>query len=127
MARRAIFWRGLVEDHLLGSNDFGQLVALRAADVLMRPTKGKLSSLFVVEQGGLPLHAGVALRAAGDIRLGELLPVDILMAVLALSRRNLEIHVEQLGFKVRRLVAIDAGCRAMGPEQWELGFRVVEA
>jgi len=53
--------------------------------------------------------------------------VDVFVAVLALRRRGLEVDIHQLGFKVWRLVAIDAGRSAMRAEQNELRLGMIEA
>lgn len=92
----------------------------------MRPAQRERSPLLVIEQRRLPLHAVVALGAAGDVRLRELLAVDVLVAVLALSRSSLEIDVNQAGLKVGWLVAIATGRRTMRSQQRELRFRVIE-
>ena len=66
-------------------------------------------------------------RASRSIASSELLPVDVFVAVLALRRRGLEVDIHQLGFKVWRLVAIDAGRSAMRAEQNELRLGMIEA
>lgn len=66
-------------------------------------------------------------RATRNIPCGELLRVDVFMAILALRGRGLEVHVDQLGFNVRRLVAIDASRSAMRAEQGKLRLGMVEA
>ena len=127
MACRAVLRCGLVEEHGFGGNNSGQLVAPRAAHVLVRPAQRKFGPLLVVKQGRLPRHAGVALRAARDIPFGELLSVDVLVAVLALRRRGLEVHIHQLSFKIGGLVAINASRSAVRAEQRKLCLRMVEA
>ena len=126
MAGRALLGCRFVEKDGFGLHHLRQLVTLAAAYVLVCAAQRK-RSLLVVEKRRFPLHAVVAFRAARDLPLGELLSVDVLVAILALGRRHLEIHVHQLGFKVRRLVAIDASRRTMGAKQWKLGLGVVEA
>ena len=127
MAGSAVLRRGLVDEHRLGSDHFGQLVAFGAAHVLVRAAQGKRRSLFMVKEGRLPLHAGVALSAARDVIFSKLLSVDVLVAVLALAGRRLEVHVHQFGFKIGRLMAIDARGRTVRAEQGELCLGVVEA
>ena len=127
MAGSAVLRRGLVDEHRLGSDHFGQLVAFGAAHVLVRAAQRKRRSLFMVKEGRLPLHAGVALGAARDVIFNELLSVDVLVAVLALAGRGPEVHVHQFGFKVRRLMAVDARGRTVRPEQSKLRLGVVEA
>ena len=57
----------------------------------------------------------------------ELLPVNVFVAIFTLYGRGLEVDVDQLRFKIGRLVAIDAGRRAMRSEQRELRLRMIEA
>lgn len=126
MAGHAILRRGLVEQDCLGGNDFGQFVTVGAFDVLMGAAQCESCPLVVIEQGGLPLHAVVAVGAGGSVPFGELLSVDVLMAVLAQGGGCLEIHVDQIGFEVRRLMAVDASRRPMCPEEGKLGLGMVE-
>ena len=81
----------------------------------------------MVEGRGFPLIAVMATDAISFPVLGELLAMDIFVALLALGRRRLEVHVGQLGFQVGRLVAVGTGRRAMRPYQRECGFGVIEA
>lgn len=122
MAGSAIFRGRLVENNRFRGDDPRQLVALCAAHVLMSPAQGKLRPLLVVKERRLPLHAVVALGAACDVRMGELFPMNVFMAVLALGRRGFEVHVDQLGFKARRLMAIDAGRRTVCPSSGNFVF-----
>ncbi len=115
MTGRAIPRGWLVEQNRLGADNSRQLVALRAAHILMRTSQRKLRSLVMIEERRLPFHAVVTLRATGHIRFRELLSVDVLMAVLALCRRSFEIHIKKIGFQVGRLVAVHARRRAMRP------------
>ena len=126
MAGRALLGCRFVEKDRFGGHHLGGFVTFAAANVLVCAAQRKCG-LLVVEKRWFPLHAVVAFRAARDLPLGELPSVDVFVAILALGRRHLEIHVHQLGFKVRRLVAIDASRRTMGAKQWKLGLRVVEA
>src|SRR5438045_1879913 len=57
----AVFRRGLVEQNGFSVDDFGQLMALWAADILMRPAQRESGPLLVIEQRRLPLHAVVTL------------------------------------------------------------------
>ena len=82
MARHAIFGRWLVEKHFLGSHFLEQLVTLGALNVLVCPAQRESSPLFVVEQGRFPFHAVVAIGTGRSFPLGELLSMDVLMAVL---------------------------------------------
>ena len=127
MAGGAVLGCRLIEEYSLGGHCLRQFVAVGAAHILMGTPQRELGPLVVVERRRFPLAAVVALGAVGDVCLRKLLAMDVLMAILALSRSSLEIHVEQPGFKVRRLVAIDAGSRAMRPEQREFRLGVVKA
>lgn len=127
MARRTILCCGLVEEDGLCADHLGELVALRTADILVRPAQRERSPLLVIEQRRLPFHAVVAVGAAGDVRLRELLPVNVLVAILALSRSSLEIDVDEVSLQVGRLVAIAAGRRTMRSQQRKLRFRVIES
>ena len=93
----------------------------------MRPAQRKFGSLLVIKKRGLPSHAVMAFRAARCLTLSELPPVDVLVAILAVGRRGLEVHVHQLGFKIGRLVAINASCSTMRTQQRKLCLGVVEA
>ena len=127
MAGRTIFRSRLVKQHCLRVDDARQLVTLSAPHALVCPAQGERRPGLVVKQRWLPLGAVVALGASCHVSLGKLLSVNILVAVLALHGRSLEIDVEHLGFKVGRLVTIDAGGRAMGTKERELGLRVIES
>jgi len=69
----------------------------------------------------------MAINTAGIPILSELLAVNVLVAILALSRSGLEINVGQLGFQVRWLVTIRASGSSMRAEEGEIGLGVVEA
>jgi len=101
-------------------------VTLGATHILVRTAERECGPLFVIKERRLPLHAVVALGAACHIRFGELLPVNVLMAILALRRRGLEIRIDQLGLQVRRLVAVDARRDPMRTQQRKLCLRMVE-
>ena len=58
---------------------------------------------------------------------GELPAVDIFVALFALLRCLLEVHVGHLGLEVRRLVAVDASDRAVSAHQREGRGAVIEA
>ena len=127
MAGDAILRRRLIEQNGLSRHHFGQLVALGAAHILMRPTQRECSSLLMVEKRRLPLHAVVALGTARNVGYSELFPVDVFMTVLALCRRGLEVHVHQLGLKIWRFMAVHTRRRAVCSQQHELRLGVVEA
>lgn len=63
----------------------------------------------------------------GAIRPDELGAVNIGVAAFASSRRHFEIHIDKLGFKIGRLVTIDAGYRAMCSDQRKGSLGMIEA
>jgi len=126
MARRAVLWRRFVEEDRFVGDDFVQFVTISTLDVLVCATQGERGSLVVIEQRGLPFRAVVAVGAGGCFPFGKLLSVDVLMALLALHRGSLEIHIDQLGFEVWRFVTVDARRRPMRSEQGELGLGMIE-
>ena len=83
MAGRTVLGCGLVEQNHFGAHGFGELVALSTLHVLVRSPQGECGPLLMVEQRGLPLHAVVAVGTGRGVCLGELLSVDVLVAVLA--------------------------------------------
>ena len=127
MTGHALLGRGLVKQNGFCASRFRQLVAVDAADVLVGATQRESSSLVMVEQRWLPLHAVVAFGATRGLARSKLLSVDILMAIFALRRGRLEIYVDQLRFKIARLVAINAGRGAVRSQQREIGLGVIEA
>ena len=109
-------WCGGVKEDLLAVYLAEKLVAAGAGDIAVLAFQGELSPLVVIEERRLPFGRVVAVSTWYDlarIELRELPAVDILMALLALLRRLLEVHIDELGFQIWRLVAIDAGDRAM--------------
>lgn len=126
MARCAILRSGLVEEYGLSFDQAGQGMAPLTAHVTVHPLQRELSAGVMVEERRLPLRAVVAVGAGGHAILCELLAVDIFVALLALGRRGLEIHIDQGGFQIGRLVAVHAGGGAMGPDQWEGSPGMVE-
>jgi len=115
MAGGALFGRRLIEQYRLGRDYPGQFVALRAAHILVRSPQREIRPRLMIEQRRLPLDAVMAVRARGNVRLRELLAVDIFMAILALDGRSREIHIDQLRFQVGRLVTVHAARRPMRP------------
>lgn len=114
MAGRAFFRGRLVEQHRFAAHRLNVLVAGFAVHILMRPLQRKGGTALVVEQGWLPFKAVVAVGALGDLAgIGELRPVDVLMALFAFGWRRLEVGLHQLGPQIRRLVAIDTSRAAM--------------
>ena len=127
MTGGAVLRSRLVEEYGFALDHAGQCVAALAAHVAMHPLQRELSALVMIKQRRLPLRAVVAIGASGHPVFRELLAVDIFMALLALGGRGLEIHVDQPGFQVRWLMAVHAGCGAMGADQREGGIGMVKA
>jgi len=127
MARRAILRRRLIEQDRFGAHGFRELVALGALHVLVGPPQREGRPLFMVKQGWLPLHAGVAVGAGCGVAFGKLAPVDIFVAFLAKHRRSLEIHIHEVGFEVRRLMTVDAGRGTVSSKKRVLRLGVVES
>ena len=65
-----------------------------------------------------------ALRHLVRVKLDELPAVNVLVAILALFGSLFEVDVDELGFQVRRLMAVDAGDSPVCADQGE-GSRVV--
>ena len=119
MAGRAFLWGRLVEEHRLPFDFPPKLVAAFAAHVAVNSLQCEGRPLVMIEQGRLPLLAVVALGARCGGPLGKLFAVDVFVAVFALSRRRLEVHVGQARLHVGGLVAIDAGGCPVGSDQRE--------
>ena len=102
-------------------------MAIIAAYVLVRAREREGGPFVVVESRGLPPCVIVAIGAGRDVSLGELAAMGVAMARLTLERSLGEIGVDEVGSHVGRLVAINAGHGAMGADQRELGFGVIEA
>jgi len=126
VASGAILRRRFVKQDRLRPHHSGRLVAVAAAHILMGAAQRERRPLLVIKQRRFPFHAVVALRATCHIVMRELLPVHVLMAIFALHRSCLEIHIEQFRFQVRRLVAIDASRRAMRAQQSEFRLGMIE-
>ena len=88
----------------------------------MRPAQREGCALVVVEERRLPLHARVALGAVRNVFFRELLRVNVFVAIFTLYGRGLEVDVDQLRFKIGRLVAIDAGRRAVRSSSGNFAF-----
>ena len=126
MACGAILRRGFIEQDGLGGNYPCQLVTLRAAHILVSSTQGKGRPFVVIERGRLPLGRIVTICAASNISYGELLSVNVLVTILALGGRCLEVNIGYLDLEVWRLMTVEAGSRAVSPEQSELGFGMIK-
>ena len=127
MTRGTLFRRGLVEQNRFALNHPARLVTAGAPHVLVRAPQCELSTLVVIKQRRLPFHAVVTLGAARDARLCELLAMHVLVAVLALRRSSFEIDIQQLGFKIWRLVAVDTRGGAVRAQEREFRLRVIES
>src|SRR6202162_334688 len=101
-------------------------MAIIAAHILVRAREREGCPFVVVESRGLPLCAIVASGAGRDVSPGELAAMWVGVARLALERSLGEIGVDELGSQVGRLVAINTGHGAVGTDQRELGFGVIE-
>ena len=126
MAGGAFLRRWFVEQNRFAFDLAHQVVAVGAFHIRVHALKRKSSTSIVIEQRRFPLRAIVALGAGCDIPLCELLAMRVLAALLALSRCGLEIHVDHVGFEVRRLMAVDAGGGAVCAQQRESSLRVIE-
>lgn len=81
----------------------------------------------MVEERGLPLGGVVALGTRRDaISICKLLPVNVVMALLALMRRRLKVDIHHPSFQVGWLMTIDAGGTAVCTQQRKASFRVIE-
>lgn len=126
MAICAVFGRGFIEDYRLRIDLADELMTVSATNVAVSPGESKRSALVMIERGGLPLCTIVAVGARSDISPGELFPMRIGVTLLALPRGFGEVGIDQLGAKMGRFVAVDAGHGAMRSQQREIGFGVVE-
>ncbi len=97
-----------------------------AAHVLVSAPQREACSLLMIKQRRLPPGAIVALSATGYVGRGELLSVDVFVAVFTDCGRRLEVDVHQPGLEIRRLVAVFAGRGAMSTQQREFCLRVIE-
>jgi len=94
MASGTILRRGLVKENGLCRDYFRKFVTFRAAHILVCAAQRETGALLVIEERWLPLHAVVTLRARRNPCLGELLAVNVLVAVLTTRGRSLEIHIQ---------------------------------
>ena len=127
MTGLTLFRCGFVEQNGLASYNSCQFVATSAAHVLVHAAQRELGTGLVIELRRPPLVGIVAINASGDIALGKLFAVSVLMAVFALLGSRFEIHVDQFGFQVRRLVAVHTCGGAVRPEERERGLGMIEA
>ena len=122
----AFFGRGLIKQHWLAFDHAGQLVAAFAAHVLVHSLQRESGSLVMVEQGWPPLRTVVAFRTGRDLAPGELLAMDVLVALLTSGRRRFEVNVEEASLLIGRFVTVHASRGPMGAEQGERSLRVIE-
>lgn len=128
MTGNTFFGRWFVKKYCLAIYYTAQFVTLDATHIAMCPLERKCGSLVMIEQGWFPAGAVVAVCAVRSAaRSGELCAMNVGVAVLALLGRSMEIHVHQLGLKVRRFVAVNAGYGAVCPDQCERGLRMVKS
>lgn len=127
MTGGTFFRRRLVEQNRFALNHPAQLVTAGAAHVLMRASQCEVRALVVIKQRRFPLHAVVTLGAARNSGLCELVRMHVLMAVLTLHRSRFEIDIQQVRFKIWRLVAVDARRSAVRTQQREFRLRVIES
>jgi len=127
MTSGTFFRRRLVEQNRFALHHPCQLVTAGAAHVLVRAPQCERSTLVVIKQRRLPFHAVVTLGAARHSSFCELVRMHVLMAILTLCRCSFEIYIQQLGFKIWRLVAVDARGRAVRAQQREFRLRVIES
>lgn len=80
----------------------------------------------MIKKRRLPFHAVVALGTMRDVFLGELLAVDVFVAIFALRGRVFEIHVQKRGFEIRRLMTADTWRSAVRSQQRKACPGVVE-
>ena len=128
MASCAFLRLGLIEEDLFPIHRAQLFVAARTGHVAMFALEREGRPLVMIEQRRFPLGRVMAIRARGDlISLGELLPVDILVAFLAFGRRLFEVGIDELGLEIRRLMAINTGHSPVRSLQRERSLIVVKA
>lgn len=127
VAGGTLFWRRLVKEHWLAFHHFCQLVAVIATHIAMCPFEGKSSTRVVIKSRWFPARAVVATGAVGYAISGELLTVNFGVTLLAFCRSRMEVHMNECGFQVCGLVAIDAGNPPVRSQQRERGLRVVKS
>ncbi len=81
----------------------------------------------MIEQGRFPTPAVVAIRAQRDpTRFSKLSAMNVLVAILTFSWSRMEIHMDELGFHIERLVAVYAGYCPVRACQWKFGLGMIE-
>ena len=127
MTSGTFFRRRLVEQNRFAFNHPAQLVTAGTAHVLVRAPQCERSTLVVIKQRRLPFHAAVTLGAARNSGLCELRAMHVLVAVLTLRWSSFEIHIQQPGFKIWRLMAIDARGSVVRAQERKFRLRVIES
>ena len=126
MTALAFLWRVLVEQYLLALKLPVIFVAPRAKHILVEAGQGELRPFVVIKQRRLPLGRVMAILARCDAIFLKLLAMDVFVAAFAFDRRCREVRFHQLGFHVRRLVAIDTRRCPVRAQQRERGFGVIK-
>ena len=98
-----------------------------AANIKVRALQREGGPLLVIEKRGLPLGTVVTFNTLGYAAFCKLFPMDIVVAILALGRSCLEVHIHQPGFHVRRLMTIDASRGAVRAQKGERGTGMIES
>ena len=80
----------------------------------------------MIKKRRLPSHAVVTLGTMRDVSLGELLAVNVFVAIFALGGRAFEIHVQKPGFEIRRLMTADTCRGAVRSQQRKTCLGMVE-
>ena len=99
-------------------------MAFVTSHALVATLQGEMRPGVMVEGGGHPALRIVAVRTRCLPGLGKLAVMGILVAIFADLRCVLELYFL---FADRHLVTVSAFDGTMRPEQWEFGFRMVEA
>jgi hypothetical protein len=119
--------RWFVEQDRLAFDQLFELVAIRAAHVAMHSLQGEMGASIVIKQRRFPARRAVTFTTWGyTAGFGELGTVVVGMATFTLLRSRAKVSMDQLGFQVGRLMAIDACHGAVGPGEREGRLLVIE-
>lgn len=121
-----VFGGGLVEENSFSGNQTRQPVAGPTLHVAVGPLQRKCAPLIVIKKRWLPFGAVVTTCAGRCVALGELPAVDIFVAILTLGGGSLEIHIDQPGLHVGRLVTVNARRGPMRSQQRKRGFGMIK-
>ena len=130
MAICAAFRGRRVEEDLLSVDGTEKLVATGAGNVAVLTFECEGCPFVVIEQRRLPLSCVMAIGAQRNFirkELAELASMHVLVAVFTLFGCLFEIHVDELGFQIRRLMAINTGYGSMRTSKRERRGIVIEA